>query len=1157
MGSSSGTGDRVWPPQFLGDSPQRGRPSRRAWRGRTPEHRANTLAVAVAIIATLVAVDTTLGGGALGAINPLGAPSKVFPPPRPALPDAAEIAKHAEPRAGGPDPSSDYISGLPTSQPAPPGGVAFTVDAFNRTPIPGAFQPDYGAFDIQSALYDPSSNQVYLGASGGDVLVMNGTTGLGIERISTPGGVTCLALDPRSGELWTAGSPWIVSAINLSSGAVTNQLNVSNGPMSIAYDSVDNRIYVASVYNASLSEIDPGNHTLASQPTSLSFSPTALLYDPNGDRLFVGESSGRVGVVNGSNGRFTSTSWPVGSTPDSMAIDPTHNWLFVANGGSDNVTVINLTSGRVLVGGIPTGSHPSSLLYYPLTGSMLVGNLFSENVTEISSSGSLPGMNITSISGGGGPLVSNPTTGRVYTDESTPGSFPTAYLAVLDPAVSNSRLASIQISFDFVASTFDQASGLIYLVNPTGQNGTGNPGRFPPYPPGNSSVMALNGTSHRLMPWSYPVGYGATAISYDPSNRELYVANEGGNSVSVVSPATGRVTTIGLGLNSSPDAIAVSQRANFVYVANSGTNNVTVINASRASIAFAAPVGVAPDAMVFDPANNRLYVANCGSNNLTVLNGSSGRPIASIAVGVCPDALTISPLSGVLFVANAGSASGSYSNITEVNASSNTAIGSVSVGFGADGVAYDSANGYLYVANGYSYNVTVINATTLMKLGPGIPVGQGGAEAYPTAISYDPATAEVVVPTAYSSGVYVLGNVPPARLSSGLASKEEVGVSLVLNTTVTNGFPLFSYQYFGLPAGCSSSDSPILLCIPASPGTFNVSVVVTDARNYTSTDRLPLQVQPELEVRAPALAPNPVEAGRTLSLLGVVTGGIAPMLLQWSGLPSGCIGTNALSFTCIPEASGAYAITLGVTDARGEHRGNTSPLQVASNLTLGLEWATPTTIPTNTTSTLLASVNGGLPPYSYRYGGLPTGCSPNNSPILTCWPQAAGYYQISVQVTDSVGATVGATTNLTVVEAQPFTPAILGFYADPSTVYVGSGTTLVVILAGSVSGTSYSYSGLPAGCPNENTSRLLCVPESPGTFVVDLAVQSPGAPVRHASVNVTAISVPGAEPIQELGTGVLTWVLGATAIVAAVIGAALGALAVRYWGRVPRRDPPG
>src|ERR1700686_3915575 len=131
----------------------------------------------------------------------------------------------------------------------PSGKVAYTLDAFNRTLIRGTAQPDHGGFLISSLWTDAPSGRLYLGAEGGDVLVVDLSRGFGERTIPTAGGVHAMAVDRSTGELWTAGDPWGVSVINLSTGnIVVPKVLVPGSPVAMAFDPVDQRIYVASRY---------------------------------------------------------------------------------------------------------------------------------------------------------------------------------------------------------------------------------------------------------------------------------------------------------------------------------------------------------------------------------------------------------------------------------------------------------------------------------------------------------------------------------------------------------------------------------------------------------------------------------------------------------------------------------------------------------------------------------------------------------------------------------------------------------------------------------------------------------------------------------------------------------------------------------------------
>ena len=75
------------------------------------------------------------------------------------------------------------------------------------------------------------------------------------------------------------------------------------------------------------------------------------------------------------------------------------------------------------------------------------------------------------------------------------------------------------------------------------------------------------------------VGIGPNGVAVNPSTNTVYVANDAGNSVSVINGSTNTVTaTVSVG--SFPNSVAVNPSTNTVYVANANDNSVSVINGS-------------------------------------------------------------------------------------------------------------------------------------------------------------------------------------------------------------------------------------------------------------------------------------------------------------------------------------------------------------------------------------------------------------------------------------------------------------------------------------------------------------------------------------------------------------------------------------------------
>ena len=57
------------------------------------------------------------------------------------------------------------------------------------------------------------------------------------------------------------------------------------------------------------------------------------------------------------------------------------------------------------------------------------------------------------------------------------------------------------------------------------------------------------------------------------------------------------------------------------------------------------------------------------------------------------------------------------------------------------------------------------------------------------------------------------------------------GQSISLTTTASGGTPPLSYNYYGLPPGCTSSNTATFGCSPSSTGTFPIQVSVTDSKS--------------------------------------------------------------------------------------------------------------------------------------------------------------------------------------------------------------------------------------------------------------------------------------------------------------------------------------
>ena len=319
-----------------------------------------------------------------------------------------------------------------------------------------------------------------------------------------------------------------------------------------------------------------------------------------------------------------------------------------------------------------------------------------------------------------------------------------------------------------------------------------------------------------------------------------------------------------------------------------------------------------------------------------------------------------------------------------------------------------------------------------------------------------------------------------------------VGGSLYANVSASGGTPPLSFAYSGLPAGCTSTNTSHLVCRPSASGNFSVTATVTDHRAQVASKVAHVEVNPAV-AGAPTLtsftvSPPSITLGETTFVNASVTGGTAPYSYAYSGLPGGCASSSSSHLVCAPTATGAFTISVTVTDALGKTASGTASLQVSASggtgpLALQSFTASSSTFLLGVTTYLNVSVTGGSPPYAYAFAYLPPGCTTSDLASLPCTPTASGVFHVGVTVTDAASNVNGSMLTLTVT-AGPTDPTIVAFTATPTTIVVGGTSVLNVTVSGGTAPYTYQFQGLPSGCVSSSTRVLSCTPYQTGMFTI-------------------------------------------------------------------------
>ena len=390
------------------------------------------------------------------------------------------------------------------------------------------------------------------------------------------------------------------------------------------------------------------------------------------------------------------------------------------------------------------------------------------------------------------------------------------------------------------------------------------------------------------------------------------------------------------------------------------------------------------------------------------------------------------------------------------------------------------------------------------------------------------------------------------------------GATTTISATVTGGTPPYSYAYSGLPTGCTSSNASLLSCTPQTSGTFPVSLVVTDSVGKHAYANISLVVSAPgsspLSLAAYTVTPSTISVGTTATFTVGASGGYTPYAYSYLGLPGGCTSADLSSLSCTPTTAGVFQVTATVTDAKGAQVQGNATLTVQPQSTGGPTITAFTISPARITlggsTVFTTTVSGGVPPYTYSFTGLPSGCQ-STSPTFTCTPTATGSFAIYVDVTDTNGASYTASGALTVIPAGiPLAIPILTI--SSASVIAGSQITLTTSESGGVSPYSYIYSGLPNGCTSENLYRFSCNPTQVGQFTISVEVtdaaghraNSTGVPLSVQSINSQSS---GNSSQTILGLSPFDWVV-ILVIVAVVV--AIVAVVLRQKGRKGTVPPP-
>jgi quinoprotein dehydrogenase-associated probable ABC transporter substrate-binding protein len=229
-----------------------------------------------------------------------------------------------------------------------------------------------------------------------------------------------------------------------------------------------------------------------------------------------------------------------------------------------------------------------------------------------------------------------------------------------------------------------------------------------------------------------------------PPAELVYVTNEDGGTISIISPASQRVVGE-VQVGTRPRGIEVEAAGDLVYVALSGTpkcpptmpdeecakreadeskDGIGVVDVRERRLIRTLPGGSDPEEFDVDAAGGRLYVANEDAGRLSIVDLASGQIERVVPVGREPEGVRLSPDGGTVYVT-----SESEHTVTVVDARSGQVRGSIPVGLRPRNSIFTADGDRAYVSAEAGGSVAVVDVAarrvlrTIMLRPGSLPMG--------------------------------------------------------------------------------------------------------------------------------------------------------------------------------------------------------------------------------------------------------------------------------------------------------------------------------------------------------------------------------------------------------------------------------------------------
>jgi YVTN family beta-propeller protein len=262
---------------------------------------------------------------------------------------------------------------------------------------------------------------------------------------------------------------------------------------------------------------------------------------------------------------------------------------------------------------------------------------------------------------------------------------------------------------------------------------------------GGNTVSVIDTVTNEVVD-TVNIGSLPTGVAVTPDGTRAYVTNYvRDGTVSVIDTATNTIAATVTGL-SSPYVDVVTPDGTKVYVASWVNNTVSVIDTETNTITATVNIPGNPFGVAVTPDGTKVYLANYGANNVSVINTTNNSIYASVTGLSGPINIAVTPDGTKAYVTNQNGNTASV-----IDTATNQIIATVNVGMNPHGVAVTPDGTKAYVTNYVRDGIVYVIDTATNQVIATVNVGS-----YPNEVAVSPNGQNVYVANYYSYTVSVI-----------------------------------------------------------------------------------------------------------------------------------------------------------------------------------------------------------------------------------------------------------------------------------------------------------------------------------------------------------------------------------------------------------------